>query len=214
MTGIELPRSASGALQTLIRHGYHSNASDIHLETACAARATLQLRMRIDGALETWCAKDFPQQARAMLIAHIKTISGMDTTQSTLPQDGAFGLELKAEQQAQAIRLDIRVSAIPSVSGERLVAAPALCAPGSANTHRTGFVRETTGNPCPSFVDEQRTACGRWSHWQRQKHDSGGNDARQVQRLAQCYEYRRPCGAQPSICGAGGGQRGSGSDIS
>ena len=118
---LELPRSAALALRSLITFACSSGASDIHLESITEG---MLVRMRIDGVLNQWSVGQFPAQARNMLVAHIKTIGGMDVTQVMKPQDGAFRSRLpQSESGANQtdINLDIRVSSIPSVTGERVV---------------------------------------------------------------------------------------------
>ena len=56
-----------------------------------------------------------PENIRKNLIARLKIISGMDITESRLPQDGAIKTMIKD------INLDMRVSSLPTNEGEKIV---------------------------------------------------------------------------------------------
>ena len=87
-----------------------AGASDIHFDPK---EKDLQVRFRIDGILLDYMI--IPEAIRKNLIARIKIISGMDITESRLPQDGAIKATIKD------IKLDMRVSSLPTHVGEKLV---------------------------------------------------------------------------------------------
>lgn len=85
-------------------------ASDIHFDPL---EKFMKLRIRIDGALQDYA--EIPNTVKKNLITRIKIISGMNITESRLPQDGAIKATL------HDVNLDLRVSAIPTSNGEKIV---------------------------------------------------------------------------------------------
>ncbi len=84
-------------------------ASDIHFDPL---EEFMKIRIRIDGNLVDYA--EVPNTVKKNLITRIKIISGMNITESRLPQDGAIKATL------QGIDLDLRVSALPiSLSAEQ-----------------------------------------------------------------------------------------------
>ena len=85
-------------------------ASDIHFDPQ---EDFMKLRIRIDGALQDYA--EIPNVIKKNLLTRIKIISGMNITENRLPQDGAIKSTL------QGVGLDLRVSAIPTSNGEKIV---------------------------------------------------------------------------------------------
>ena len=85
-------------------------ASDIHFDPL---EQYMKVRIRIDGMLQDYV--EVPNSIKKNLITRIKIISGMNITESRLPQDGAIKATIKN------INLDLRVSSIPTVEGEKIV---------------------------------------------------------------------------------------------
>ena len=85
-------------------------ASDIHFDPM---ENFMKVRIRIDGALMDY--SEVPNSIKKNLITRVKIISGMNITESRLPQDGAIKATL------QGINLDLRVSCLPTNSGEKVV---------------------------------------------------------------------------------------------
>lgn len=84
--------------------------SDIHFDPT---ENDVIVRIRIDGSLLEYAR--VPATVKKNLITRIKIISGMNITESRLPQDGAIkGL-------IQDIDVDLRVSSLPIVDGEKIV---------------------------------------------------------------------------------------------
>lgn len=92
----------------IIDYAAAMNASDIHFEPQ---EKWLQIRFRIDGVLIF--IHKIPQQIQLQLISYLKLASGMDISEKRLPQDGSI---LYAKKH-----LDIRVSVIPVLFGEKMV---------------------------------------------------------------------------------------------
>ena len=95
----------------IIATGLDRQASDIHIESEAAA---VRVRFRIQGALHDWEQVIAPSFARG-LIARLKVLAGVDITERRLPQDGRIGL------RAGRRDVDLRVSTIPTLRGEKVV---------------------------------------------------------------------------------------------
>lgn len=87
-----------------------AGASDIHFDPT---ETSIKVRFRIDGVLIDYTM--IPEGIRKNLVARLKIISGMDITESRLPQDGAIKMMIKD------INLDMRVSSLPTNEGEKIV---------------------------------------------------------------------------------------------
>lgn len=85
-------------------------ASDIHFDQT---PEDLIVRIRVDGELHNYAK--VPTTVKKNLITRIKIISGMNITESRLPQDGAL------KNNMNGINLDLRVSSLPTVYGEKIV---------------------------------------------------------------------------------------------
>jgi type IV pilus assembly protein PilB len=94
----------------IIVKGIKGNASDIHIEPT---RDDFMVRFRIDGILRVFL--NAPITLHAGVISRIKIMSGMDITEKRMPQDG------RAEIKAKNRIIDLRVSTVPSIFGEKLV---------------------------------------------------------------------------------------------
>lgn len=85
-------------------------ASDIHFDHT---EYCLKVRIRIDGILNDYA--DIPNEVKQNIITRIKILSGMNITETRLPQDGAIKTELGG------MDLDMRVSSLPTKKGEKIV---------------------------------------------------------------------------------------------
>jgi len=86
------------------------NASDIHFDPT---PTSLNVRVRVDGELIDFAI--VPDFVKKNLITRIKIIAGMNITESRLPQDGSV------KNTIDNITLDLRVSSLPIVDGEKIV---------------------------------------------------------------------------------------------
>jgi type IV pilus assembly protein PilB len=87
-----------------------TGASDIHFE---AMEKSSRLRYRIDGALIERPSP--PRSLHNAIVSRIKIMSDLDIAERRIPQDGRFKVKaLKKE-------VDIRVSILPTVHGEKVV---------------------------------------------------------------------------------------------
>lgn len=94
----------------MIIDAINKKASDIHFDPT---ENDLNVRIRIDGELLEYAK--VPAFVKKNLLTRIKIISGMNITESRLPQDGAI------KNLTDAIELDLRVSSLPIVDGEKIV---------------------------------------------------------------------------------------------
>ena len=84
--------------------------SDIHFDPT---EDELIVRIRVDGSLLEYAK--VPSTVKKNLITRIKIISGMNITETRLPQDGSIkGL-------IENLDVDLRVSSLPIVDGEKIV---------------------------------------------------------------------------------------------
>jgi len=112
----------------LLSQAVKSRASDIHIEPQ---ERSMMIRMRIDGIL-----RDMVPPARKMqaaVIARIKILSEMDIAERRLPQDGRF--KMKVSSRA----IDVRVSTIPTIYGEKVVMRILDATAASLNLGKLGF---------------------------------------------------------------------------
>lgn len=94
----------------MIIDAINKNASDIHFDPT---EECLNVRIRIDGVLLEYAK--VPNFVKKNLLTRIKIISGMNITETRLPQDGAI------KNLTDQIDLDLRVSSLPIVDGEKIV---------------------------------------------------------------------------------------------
>ncbi len=85
-------------------------ASDIHFDPL---EKYMKIRIRIDGVLIDYA--EVPNGIKKNLVTRIKIISGMNITESRLPQDGAIKATISDTD------LDLRVSCLPTSRGEKIV---------------------------------------------------------------------------------------------
>ena len=97
-------------LNSLIIRAYNSNVSDVHIEPF---ETYTSVRMRMDGVIT-----DIMQLQKSIhnsLIARIKILGDLDIAERRVPQDGHFRTSIEGTS------LNIRVSVIPTVFGEKAV---------------------------------------------------------------------------------------------
>lgn len=94
----------------LIVQGVKDRASDIHIEPN---EKGLLIRLRVDGMLHD--IRTLPNTIKSAVISRIKILSKMDIAERRLPQDGRFQVKFGTRE------VDLRVSTIPTVFGEKVV---------------------------------------------------------------------------------------------
>jgi type IV pilus assembly protein PilB len=100
----------SSLVSSIITGAIDSRASDIHIEPQ---EKDLVIRYRIDGVMRK--ELDIPSTAQAEVLSHIKILANMDISEKRLPQDGHITTVRKQGE------FDLRVSSLPSVTGEKIV---------------------------------------------------------------------------------------------
>lgn len=104
-----------GRIKTIISGALRNRASDIHLEPTADG---LRVRYRIDGILRD--ITTLPQDISRRAIVALKVMADMDIAESRRPQDARIG-EKYADGQDTELGLDMRVSTLPCVGGEKAV---------------------------------------------------------------------------------------------
>lgn len=97
-------------INLMILEALKKRASDIHVEPQ---EFDVRIRYRIDGELAD--AFRIPKSNQNAIIARLKIISGLDTTETRLPQDGRFKIK-SADKE-----VDFRVSSLPTSFGQKMV---------------------------------------------------------------------------------------------
>jgi type IV pilus assembly protein PilB len=97
-------------VESLIQYAYENRASDVHIEPH--DDDTL-IRFRIDGVLHDVLA--IPKNYHDMIVSRIKIMGNLRTDEHKSAQDGKIRFNLAEE------KLDIRVSILPIVEGEKIV---------------------------------------------------------------------------------------------
>jgi len=97
-------------IDLLIEYAYENKTSDIHIEPT---EVDSQIRFRIDGVLHD--VVKLPHDIHAQIVSRIKVLSKLRIDEHLGAQDGKMQAKLPAE------KLDIRVSIVPIVEGEKVV---------------------------------------------------------------------------------------------
>jgi type IV pilus assembly protein PilB len=126
----------------LLSQAVKSRASDIHVEPQ---EKSMVIRMRIDGVLRNMVPP--AKKMQAAVTTRIKILSDMDISERRLPQDGR--LKIKASGRD----IDVRVSSIPTIYGEKIVMRILDAAAASHDLDQLGFE--------PKRLEEFKTALSR-----------------------------------------------------
>lgn len=97
-------------VDTIIEYAYENKASDIHIEPG---EKKILVRFRVDGILHDII--DMPKVVHELIVTRIKIMSKLRTDEHRSAQDGKLRLKLSGK------KLDIRVSIVPIVEGEKVV---------------------------------------------------------------------------------------------
>lgn len=97
-------------VSTILDFSIKSRASDIHIEPE---ETRTKVRYRIDGILNEKLS--LPKTIHEALISRIKILSEMKIDEKRVPQDGRFTFKSQDEE------VDLRVSSLPTVHGEKIV---------------------------------------------------------------------------------------------
>lgn len=97
-------------VDALHRRAVALQASDIHIEPDADGGGA---RLRVDGILRQ--VERYPEDLFAQIVSRIKLLGGLDIADRRQPQDGRFTIECDGRT------IDVRVNAVPTVFGEKLV---------------------------------------------------------------------------------------------
>lgn len=95
-------------VDTILKHGIESKASDIHIEPTAKK---LRVRFRLDGVLQTVVI--LPVEIAPAIIARVKILSNLQIDETRRPQDGRFTTKLGEKE------VDFRVAILPTAKGEK-----------------------------------------------------------------------------------------------
>ena len=97
-------------INALLLQALAERASDVHFEPY---EARSVVRFRVDGVLRD--VIEPPRALHAALVSRVKIMASLDIAEKRLPQDGRIALKLAGRS------VDVRVSTLPTGSGERVV---------------------------------------------------------------------------------------------
>lgn len=95
----------------ILEQAIMQKASDIHLEPL---EGRMKVRYRIDGLLRD--IMEIPRHLQGDVNSRIKVMAGLDITERRKPQDGRIQLSFNGTE------VDLRISTLPTVYGEKIVA--------------------------------------------------------------------------------------------
>lgn len=95
---------------TIVENAFRADATDIHIEPF---KTYTRIRIRVNGDLVE--LMNISSAVHSALTTRLKLISGMNIAEKRIPQDGRF------TQTVDGTTLDVRVSALPTVHGEKIV---------------------------------------------------------------------------------------------
>ena len=97
-------------VNTIIQQAINDKASDIHIEPD---EEVIRVRYRIDGILNELMKA--PKTIQNELLSRLKIMAQMDISEKRLPQDGRIKVKIQNKS------IDLRVSTLPTVFGEKIV---------------------------------------------------------------------------------------------
>lgn len=106
----EVSETIGAEFDRVLRRAVELNVSDIHYDPL---PDKLMVRFRIDGVLNDII--EYPPEATAKHIAHLKVAANLDITERNVPLDG------RIEKTVDRHDLALRVSSLPVVYGEKIV---------------------------------------------------------------------------------------------
>lgn len=118
----------SRIVATLLEYAVKARASDVHIEPT---GDKTRVRYRIDGVLQERLT--LPLKVHSSVISRIKILSDLKIDEHRLPQDGRFKVSVAG------IEVDLRVSTLPTVFGEKVVIRLLKETGKSTTTQQLGF---------------------------------------------------------------------------
>jgi type IV pilus assembly protein PilB len=102
-------------VNTIFMDAIRKGASDVHFEPY---ERSFRVRYRIDGVLHEMM--DLAMKFKNPVLSRVKILSTMDIAEKRLPQDGRIKMRVKWGENNRK-EVDMRVSAIPTMFGEKIV---------------------------------------------------------------------------------------------
>jgi len=102
-------------VNTIFMDAIRKGASDVHFEPY---ERSFRVRYRIDGVLHEMM--DLAMKFKNPVLSRVKILSAMDIAEKRLPQDGRIKMRVKWGENNRK-EVDMRVSAIPTMFGEKIV---------------------------------------------------------------------------------------------
>jgi len=103
-------------VNTVFIDAIKKGASDVHFEPY---ERSFRVRYRLDGTLHEMM--NLATKFKNPVISRVKILSNMDIAEKRLPQDGRLKMRVKLENGARK-EVDMRISSIPTIFGEKIVA--------------------------------------------------------------------------------------------
>jgi type IV pilus assembly protein PilB len=91
-------------------------ASDVHFEPY---EKSFRIRYRVDGVL--YEIMNLPMKFKDPVLSRVKILSNMNIAEKRLPQDGRIKMRVRLEKNGRR-EVDMRVSSLPTIFGEKIVA--------------------------------------------------------------------------------------------
>ncbi len=102
---------AAKIVSSLLKRAVRERASDIHIEPY---EEDVLVRFRVDGILRK--VLNLPKEIQPAVISRVKILSNLKIDETRLPQDGRIQILLDGN------KIDFRISTLPTVNGEKIVA--------------------------------------------------------------------------------------------
>ncbi|MEX1051864.1 MAG: ATPase, T2SS/T4P/T4SS family [Patescibacteria group bacterium] len=102
---------AAKIISSLLKRAVRERASDIHIEPY---EEDVVVRFRVDGILRK--VLNLPKEIQPAVISRVKILSNLKIDETRLPQDGRIQIRLDGN------KIDFRISILPTVNGEKIVA--------------------------------------------------------------------------------------------
>lgn len=119
-------------VQQMIEQAVRLGASDIHVDPM---ETQLAIRYRIDGQLRN--ERTVPKSMQGVIIARLKILGNLNIAERRLPQDGRIKMLVDGKP------IDIRLSSLPTVHGEKIVMRLLDLADGVKGLDKLGMTEST-----------------------------------------------------------------------
>ena len=128
-------------INALFTEAIKENASDIHIEPY---ETRMIVRFRVDGMLREVLQP--PRIVAPLLVSRIKVMADLDIAEKRLPQDGRIALRIAGRA------VDVRVSTLPSIYGERIVLRILDKQAGRLDLEQLGMDKDTLRSIDPNLI--------------------------------------------------------------